>query len=168
MPYREFPDWKDVVKDKHILFDSDAIISIIAFKAQDLFDELKKLNVTFTYINPVLLELRETGSEKERLERNTVLSKYGFAELAITNNESSKAELIQKSKPIGVKGNPSATDYYLGGTLARYAQSNTYLLTGNAKDFPMPLFTREAFIPLVNQTDVKALCVIGLDESKLV
>lgn len=70
--------------------------------------------------------------------------------------------------PIGIKGKPSATDFYMGGALAHYAHSNACLLTSNIKDFPLPLFTREAFIPLINQTDFKALCVLGLDKTQLV
>ncbi len=86
----------------------------------------------------------------------------------MTITEIKNASRIQKSMPIGIKGKPSASDYYIGGALTRYARSNAYLLTSNLKDFPMPIFTREAFIPLVNQTDFKAICVVGLDSSKLV
>ena len=168
MPYKDFPEWRTVLKDKHLIFDPDAIISLIMFQAEDILKTLKSLGTTFHYINPVLLELMSTESSTEKLLRNTVLAEYGFEELPITPVELKNATRIQKSLPLGIKGKPSATDYYLGGILAKYAHSNAYLLTSNVKDFPTPVFTREAFIPLVNQTDFKAICVVGLDSTKLI
>lgn len=166
MPYQDFPDWQEVVKDKHLIFDTDAIISLIAFEAEEVFGKLKKLGATLNFVNPVLLELMSTESSKEKLKRNSVLSYYGFNELPLTITELKNASRIQQSLPLGIKGNPSAADFYIGGALVHY--SHAYLLTSNIKDFPMPIFTRKAFIPLINKTDFKAICIVGLDSSKLV
>lgn len=168
MPFQSFPNWQDVVRGKWLIFDTDALISIIQFDAMDLFEELRSLGITFTYINPVLLELMNTERSKDKLKRASVLSDYGFTELPVNVAEMKNANRIQKSWPIGVKGNPSSTDYYLGGVLARYSNESAYILTSNVKDFPQPIFTRKAFIPLVNQTDFKGICIVGIDGSKLV
>lgn len=169
MPHQTFPDWQGIVKDKWLLFDADALISLIAFDSLDLLTTLKRLGATFTYINPVLLELMNTSNPREKLLRSRLLSTYGFTQLPITNQEMANADRLQRSWPIGVKGSPSSTDYYLGGTLVRYFHGGrTYLLTSNLRDFPRPLYTRESFIPLTNQTDFKAICIIGVDESHLI
>lgn len=167
MVYVDFPDWKKVVRGKHLIFDSDAIISILSYKAENLLEMLKNLGVTFNYTHPVLLELMATGSESEKLKRTSILNKYNFTLMPMTATELEQAVVIQNSKPLGYKGNPSVADYYLGATLARLTGGNTFLLTSNIKDFPMPIFIREAFIPLLNTTDFKAISILSLDRSQL-
>ncbi|HEX8227478.1 MAG TPA: hypothetical protein VF572_06445 [Candidatus Saccharimonadales bacterium] len=169
MSYIELPDWKPVVADKHLIFDTDVIIGLVEFKSLNLLDIMKDLNATFSYINPVYLELMNTDSPKLRLERSALLAEHEFGLLPTTSAEIELATRIQKSLPIGIKGKPSATDLYLGGTLARYfPNGSTYLLTGNLKDYPMPIYTREAIIPLFNNTDMKGVAVVGIDMDTLV
>jgi hypothetical protein len=168
MSYKDFPKWQGVVSGKNLIFDTDVIVSVIAFEAGELMDELKKLRVTFNYINPVLLELMNTENGADKLKRNKLLTDYNFLELPMTATEIAHANRIQASFPLGIKGRPSPTDYYLGGFLARYDNGNTLLLTSNVKDFPLPIFTREAFIPLINATDFKAISIIGLDSAQLI
>lgn len=168
MSYCDYPRWQDVVKDKHLIVDSDVFISLFSFRAEDVFDELKRLGVTLAYIHPVYLELMNTDTAQEKLRRNALLSDYEFIELPLTVEEIKNAGLIQKSLPIGLKGRPSPTDYYLGVFLARYNNGSTYLLTSNVKDFPQPIFTRETFVPITNQTDFKAIWVVGIDSTKLI
>src|SRR5258708_14915022 len=167
MPYLATPDWKEVVRAKWLIFDADAIISIIEFKAQDLFTSLKKLGCTFVYIHPVLLELMNTDTAQKRLQRGALLNEHEFTQLNITQTERDLSDRIQKSLPLGVKSKPSATDFYLAGTLTKYGQSqNAILLTSNTKDFPMPIFPRLGFVNLQNTTDVKAVSILGVDMSK--
>ncbi|HEY5442023.1 MAG TPA: hypothetical protein VIJ68_00620 [Candidatus Saccharimonadales bacterium] len=157
-----------MVRDKWLIFDADAIITIIEFRAQDLFVALKELNCNFTYIHPVLLELMNTDTAQKRLQRGTLLSEHEFTQLTITQAERDLSDRIQKSLPLGVKSKPSATDFYLAGTLAKYGQSqNAVLLTSNTKDFPLPIFPRLGFINLQNTTDVKAVSILGVDMSKV-
>lgn len=168
MTYEDTPDWQKVVKDKWLIFDADAIISIIEFKAEILLETFKKLGCTFVYIHPVLLELMNTDTATKRLQRSALLTKWNFTQLGIHQPEQDLSDRIQKSLPIKIKSRPSATDFYLGGTLARYAQSHkALLLTSNTKDFPMPIFTREGFINLQNDTDVKAISLLDVDSSKV-
>lgn len=166
MSYTEFPKWQDVVKGRHLIFDTDAIVSLLAFDAGDIFEELKKLGVTFNYTNSVLLELMATDSSKEKLARSDILNNYNFTELAMTVTEIENARRIQKSWPIGVKGKPSVADLYIGGALAHY--SHALLLTSNIKDFPMPIYVRKGFILLINQTDFKAICILEIDMNQVV
>lgn len=168
MPYRASSDWEKVVKEKWLIFDADALISIIAFGAEDLLDKLLKLDAKFAYIHPVLLELMNTDNAKEKLKRTSILGRCNFTQLPITAAETKHATTIQESLPINIKSKPSSTDFYLGGVLAKYTQSNAFLLTSNTKDFPLPIFPREAFIPLFNDTDVKFISIISLDHTQLV
>lgn len=166
MPFLETPDWKGVVRNKHILFDADPVISVLEFNATNLLDELKNLGCTFIFIHPVLLELMNTDTPRKRLERSALLAKYEFVQIPITQAEIRLADRIQKSLPLKTK--PSSTDYYLGGVLARYTDSSSaLLLTSNAKDFPLPVYPRKAFINLQNDTDVKAVSILAVDMRKV-
>lgn len=120
MPVLELPGWRGVVKSKCLIFDADALISIIEFKATKILENLKDLGVTFAYINPVMLELMNADKETKRLDRVSLLRQYDFVQLPMREQEIQMAQSIQSMLPIGIKGRPSPTDYYLGGVLARY------------------------------------------------
>jgi hypothetical protein len=150
MAFENSNDWQKIVKNKWLIFDAGAIISIIEFGAEDLSDTFLKLKAKLTYIHPVLLELMNTDSTKSKIKRNEILDSYDFEMLALREIETKLAAQIQNSLPINIKSKPSSTDFYLGGTLARYANSNAYLMTSNTKDFPKPIYTREGFIILHN------------------
>lgn len=115
MPYYDTPDWKEVVKDKWLIFDADAIISFIEFNAFTLFKILKYLNCKFVYIHPVLLELMNTDTSQKRLQRAALLIEQEFTQFPINSNETSLSDRIQKSLPLKIKSKPSATDFYLAG-----------------------------------------------------
>lgn len=168
MPYIKTPDWDVVVKNKWLIFDADAVISIIEFKAENIFSLLKKLGSKFVYIHPVLLELMNTDRSTKKLQRSTLLAENEFLELPLRDEEMSLANRIQKSLPLGVKSKPSPTDFYLGATLAKYSKNErAFLLTSNVKDFPAPIFNRRAFLSLQNSTDVKTISILSIDMSKL-
>lgn len=168
MPYQETPDWQEVVRGKWLIFDADAIISLIEFKATDLFAILTELDCKFVYIHPVFLELMNTDTPQKKLQRSVLLAENGFTQTPITRNEMDLSDRIQKSLPLRIKSKPSATDFYLAGSLAKYAASqNAVLLTSNTKDFPMPIFPRLGFINLQNDTDVKAVSILGVDMTQV-
>lgn len=167
MPAIDTTDWRRVVQNKHLIFDTDAIITLLAFQAEDIFNRLKDLNVTFNYIHPVVLELMATGSQAEKSKRTSVLLDYDFTMLPIAAKEQSLAVQIQSARPLNYKGNPSVADYYLAAALAKYAHTDSLLLTSNVKDFPLPLFPRKAVIPLTNMSDLKTVAILGFDQSKL-
>ena len=50
MPYQNFPEWQSVVKGKHLIFDTDAIISLIAFGAEEVFKKLQTLGATICIV----------------------------------------------------------------------------------------------------------------------
>jgi len=158
----ENPAWKTIVKDKHLLFDTDAVISILSFDAVALLNDLKKQGCTFTYIHPVYLELMRTNSPKEKLQRTRLLNDYGFSMLPLTVNEVDKAKQVQDSMPVNVA--PSPTDLYLAGTLARFSShEGMLLLTSNLSDFPHPLFTRKIYLQLQNTRNVKVVSFLKFE-----
>lgn len=167
MPYdTEAISWKNIVSEKWVIFDADAIISILSFGQEYIFDELKALGVSFVYIHPVLLELMNTNSATEKLRRSKLLIDYDFVELPITINEVKLSNQIQKSMPL--KSTPSPTDLYLGGTVARHNDEDRFLLTANIKDFPLPIYTRKGYVLLQNETSVKLLSLLCVDKKRLI
>lgn len=162
----EVKGWKSIVKDKWLLVDSDAIISIIAFNQEYIFDELKALNVSLLYIHPVLLELMNTNSPATKLQRSKLLVDYDFTELSIKDTEMKSSAQIQRSLPLTCQ--PSPTDLYLGSIIAKHNEKDRLLLTANIRDFPLPLYTREGHIILQSDTNIKTLTILCLDASKLV
>jgi len=161
-----FKDWKSFINGQWIIFDSDAVISILEFGQENIFDELHEKLAGFVYINPVLLELMNTNDPKRKLQRSKVLVDYDFIELSLTDTEIRLAAQIQKSLPLSCQ--PSPTDLYLGGTLARHHEENRLLMTANIKDFPLPIYTRKGHILLQNEKSIKTLSLLCLDKSKLV
>ena len=161
----EVQGWKALVPDKWVIFDADAIISILAFEQQFILDELKELGAKFVHNNPVMLELMNTDNPKEKLRRSKVIVDYDFVELPLHNEEIALASKIQESLPL--KCQPSPTDLYLGGSLAKHRR-NSLLLTANIKDFPAPLYIRKGHILLQNDHRLKVLSLLSTDNTKLV
>jgi len=162
----EAASWKGIVPSKWIIFDADAVISILSFGQEHVFDDLKALGALFVYIHPVLLELMNTNSPAEKLRRSKLLVDYDFTELPLHADELKLASNIQKSLPL--KSTPSPTDLYLGGALAKHHEENRLLLTANIKDFPLPIYTRKGYILLQSETNIKLLTLLCVDKQHLV
>lgn len=162
----EITGWKNVLQGKWVIFDSDAIVSILANKQQYVFDQLKSVCTGFLYIHPVLLELMNTNSSLEKLSRTKLLIDFDFVKLPLTKSEIDFATQIQESLPLNCQ--PSPTDLYLGGSTAHYANGNTFLITANIKDFPMPIYTREGHIILQTDNSLKVLTILSVNKQELV
>jgi len=162
----DFESWKSFINGQWIIFDADAIISILGFEQEYILGELRELNAGFVYINPVLLELMNTNDAKNKLKRSKILIEYEFLELPLKDSEIKLAAQIQRSLPLTCQ--PSPTDLYLGGTLAKHHEENRLLLTANIKDFPSPLYTRKGHILLQNEKSIKTLSFLCIDKTKLV
>ena len=162
----EASGWKELVPEKWILFDANAIISILKYEQKHIFNELKELGAEFVYINPVLLELMNTTNSAEKLERSKLLVDYDFKELPLNREEVQLASRIQKSLPLQCQ--PSPADLYLGGTLAKHYRENRLLLTANIKDFPLPIYTRKGYVLLQKENGVRILTFLCTDNSELV
>jgi predicted nucleic acid-binding protein len=157
--------WKDAARNKWIIFDTDAIVSILSFGQTYIFDEFKEAGAEFLYMHPVLLELMNTDSEKKKLLRAKLLADYGFLEHPLTVKELKHAAQIQESLPL--KATPSPTDLYLGGKLAEHHNEDRLLLTANIKDFPAPLYTRKGYVLLQSESNVKLLTLLCVDKTQL-
>lgn len=153
------------MRNKWLIFDAVAVIYLLNNEQKYILDELKKEKVEFLYIHPVLLELMATNNPSDKVERAKLLIDYDFTELNLTRNEIKLAYRIQKSLPL--KCQPSPTDLYLGGTLGSHT-SNTYLVTANIKDFPMPVYTRHGHIIVQSNNNLSTLTILSLDDTKLV
>jgi len=61
---------------------------------------------------------------------------------------------------------PAPTDLYLAASAARY-NLPTYILTGNHKDFPVPLFERKAPLIIQKEKSLKLLYFLSLNKKML-
>lgn len=165
---KRLPDWADIVSGKFLLFDSDAIISLIEYEAKDLFLELEKLGVEFCIIHPVYVELLKTDNPAKRVERQQLLDQYKFTVLPLTKGEMDKARDIQEYLLLSKSYTASPTDLYLGGRLATFTkQASIYLLTSNLSDFPSTLYKRETGIVLQNNKSTKIISILSINREEL-
>ena len=156
---------KTILANKHVLFDANVLISLMDAYSTDFLDFLQSINVTFTTIHPVLVELQRSNSSVKRAQRQSMISKYGFTILPLTKPELDNSRKVQ----VWLSGKecfPEPTDLYLAGTLSRY-QKNVYLATSNLSDFPYPLFTRECFTIVQNNKHANLISFLKIDNSQL-
>lgn len=163
----EHPDIKKYLKDKHILFDTDAIISLCSYDSQDLLEVFNSISATNCFIDPILLELSSTNNPTEKIKRLELLYKYNFQQLPIDIKTFGFSKKIQDWQIGNRYFTASPTDLYIGATIARYDGGKVVLLTGNAKDFPYPLFKRVGHIILQNESSSKVILMIEIDLSIL-
>jgi hypothetical protein len=159
---------KITLKDRYVLFDNDAIVSILSFEAQELMEEFSTLQVTNCYIQPVYIELMRHGNEKERFKRQEFLDKYPFTLLPI--HETAVSNSLYSIQPYlhSLNIHPSVTDLYLGARLGAFEHSGKiFVLTSNLCDFPSPLFKRESAIILQNNKSVKVLSILSFNHEVL-
>lgn len=143
----EISPWQDVVKGKWIIFDTDAIISITAFKQISILEDLQKVAAGFAIIHPVQLELLNTNSGPERLARNKLISDFNFVEIPLKAQHFAAASTIQTNMPVTSQASPA--DLYLGSVLSTH-HDDRLILTANIKDFPMPIYPRVGHVLLQN------------------
>ncbi|HSD98368.1 MAG TPA: hypothetical protein VLB73_01550 [Patescibacteria group bacterium] len=157
---------KKLLVGQHVLFDANVLISLLDDYSTDFLDFLQSINVTFTTIHPVLVEMQRTNSAAKRAKRSSMLIKYNFTILPLTRVEFDKSRDIQNW--LSAKDCfPEPTDLYLGGTVSKYGK-NIYLATCNLTDFPYPLFTRECFAIIQNNKHANLISFLKIDNTQLV
>lgn len=167
VPYLEsLSEWKDIVKNKHVLFDSDAIISLIEYEALSVFEVFKSLDVTNCYIHPVYTEILRTDKLSKRNFRQAIITNNDFAMLPLTINDFNKASQVQKWLS-NTNCFPSPTDLYLSGKMAEFHHDRILLLSGNLRDFPFPLFNRVGGIVLQNNKQSRILSFLCVNHDEL-
>lgn len=165
-PYlNEVPHWKNKLpKFSHILFDADAIITLMSFGAEGLIEELIREKFVLCFIEPVRTQLVATERGNQRADRLELLSECEFYRLPITEVMFQESRLVQQYLS---RHNcfPDPTDLYLAGTLA--INTNLFLATSNLKDFPTPLFIRKAFILLQGKKNTKVISLLEINKAIL-
>lgn len=162
----ELPQWQGLIKGRHVIFDTNAIVAILKYKAEDILEQFSMLEITPCIIHPVFIELINTNNVIERTSRQAMLDKYNFFKLPLLEGDLKNASRIQ----IWLAANdcyPGPTDIYLGAKLASFAHDNIVLLSGNISDFPFPLFTRSAVVLLQNNKHTQALHFLSIDHDEL-
>ena len=69
----EIQPWQKAVRGRWLIFDTDAIISILAYGRLEVLEELQREAAGFAIIQPVQLELLNTNSSRQKLERSKLL-----------------------------------------------------------------------------------------------
>lgn len=154
----------EALTDKHILFDSDAIISLENYSVFDFYDELTSIGATFCIIHDVLIELMNTNNSKLRAKRGSMLGERSFFELHRRVDTVALARSIQE-KLSSIDVYPSPTDLYIAGTAASY--KDLLILTANIKDFPDPLFKRISYVIFNNDKSNKLLTFLSVDRKQI-
>jgi len=155
-------------ENSHLLFDTVAVDQLIHFEAYGVMKKLFESGAKFCYIHQVLLELMATDNAQKRIERQLFLSKYNFQKIThidevIRQFSMDLQELLHK-----LDCHPSPTDLYLGASLNSFTTINkTYLVTGDAKDFPSPVYQKIGFIILSSNKHVRTLTVLGMKPIKV-
>lgn len=161
-----FPDSLALLKNKHVLFDSNVLINLLDDFDTGILDELKIINVVFCIIHPVFVELLNTNNPAKRTERQLVLSKYKFITLPLIKADFDYARNIQDW--LSAKSCfPEPTDLYLGGVVSQYAP-NLFLATSNLRDFPHPLFNRDSHAIIQNKNQAQIINFIRINKSLLI
>lgn len=159
----------EILKNRHLLFDTDAIISIVSFNSTAAMDELAQAHVANCIINPVKVELIRNSRGKEGSKRAAFLSAYSFINLMPMMNIKSVEDHVGRIQQWMFRNDcdPSVTDLYLAAVLASYRNESLFLLTANLKDFPLPLFTRRSRIILESKKNLKVLSVLSFNHEAL-
>ena len=157
-------DWHEVLLKKWLLWDSSAVIRIIQYEAEEIFDELKKIETTNVYIHPVQLELLATKVKADSLKRSAIMAEH-LDLMPFTIKEIEMATKLQVA--IGIKSQPSAADLYIGATLAGKNSDKFYMITHNIIDFPAPYFKKEGYVTLFSDIGVCSLAILSFDEMSM-
>jgi len=157
----ELQSWKKILKDKTLIFDADAIISISKYSAALLIDNLKKNKVACCYIHPVLMETLNTDNVVERATRQTILDQLAFVKMNDRIFETAKD--LQMELHDECKTYPSPTDIYLGACAKWFP--DTFLITANLADFPYPPFIRVSGIIVQGNKSLKVLSILEYKDS---
>lgn len=164
MAIAENIDWKSLLADKWLLWDTSAIIKVIKFEGEGIFGELKNNKTENVYIHPVQLELLATKVKQDSLKRSAIMAEY-LEIMPFTNKELVMARKLQTA--IGTIAQPSPSDLYIGATLAASSSDKFFLITHNIKDFPAPYFVKECYITLYTDLGICSLAILSFNKTSL-
>lgn len=164
MPIAEQSDWKTIVRNKWLLWDTSGINRVIQYNSEDIFSEIESLGGTNVDIHMVELELLATNNKLDSLRRSAVLDNH-FTMLPFKERTMNVAKALQSA--FGAMCQPSPTDLYLGATLASYDTDRLYMVTENIRDFPAPYFNKLGFINLYADRGVCALTILSFSADSI-
>lgn len=156
---------KALLRRKGLLLDSDFIISICNCDATELLRELKENGTHLYYLHPNLLELTATDRTAELTKRLKLVDEW-LVQHYIIPDLFKNARRIQLSTPIDCQ--PSVADLYLGSVLIQYPNDNMFIISGNMKDYPSPLFERRDHIITQTSKESRVFTVISLNRDELI
>lgn len=163
---RSYTPWEDIIPNKHILFDTNAVINIMFYESENILKVFDDKKAICCFIDPIGIELFNTDNPKIRIQRQEFLARNSFHKLPLDYVGLKKSSDIQAWLATQ-KIFPSVSDLYLGGVLGRFNQNSILLLTANIRDFPYPLFKREGYIILQNNKSCIILCLLSFNHEEL-
>lgn len=159
----DLPEWKHVVKDRHVYLGNDALVVFDLFgDAESILKGLKESTLGLLLINPVYLEFMNVNDDKEKMRRSQIISDLNLEMFPITKKIFDGAINLQDRLPL--KGcSSSPTDLYLGACVLNDI-GDRCILTGNVKDFPMPIFKRLAHLVVEKDNAVRVLTFLTINK----
>ncbi len=152
-------NFKEHISEATIIFDSSAIIQIVESESEELMPQLQKLHCDFLYLHTVLLEIMRTNNSGLRTRYIAFLAKNNFTLRELPEKVIRNMVLEMQTELYNHERYPSPTDLYLATILKLYSSDEvqTYLLTGNLKDFPKQIFGRVNYVILEGDKGVNTL-----------
>lgn len=165
--YIDGNSWKDLIKSKKVIFDSDALITILDKQANDLIKIFEELKVLKCIIEPVKIELNATNNKLMQVERQDFILKNRFSSLPFPQKQAEFFKFINSVQLFlsDKKHSISVVDLFLIGYLHTY--SDSVLLTGNIQDFKFSIFKRIGIIVVQNNDGAKVLYLLTLNKAQL-
>lgn len=152
-------DFLLIIKDKHILLDTNIFIDAFSSPAEfaNFFNKLKSSssNATLVTLEVVLIEfLKGSTQESKLIEKEKYINNIVDSYLPITPDYIALVKNLLKEYKIEGK-DLSITDLFLGSTLIKYRE-NICLFTKDLADFSTNIFNRISFFNLLKSKTIQS------------
>lgn len=155
----------NILKDKHLLLDTNVLIDSFNFdRPLDyavFFKKLKENNTTLTTIEGVVFEFIK-GSKNDKVYSEKIEHLEEIIDVMIPPHKDDSKNIRKLIKLAGSDGGGiDMVDYYLGANILKYNMSlnNLFLMTRNVKDFPQHIFS---LVSTVSFSSVKTIFTYGI------
>ncbi len=143
--------WVDIKLDKlkisHIFFDACTINSFVDFQADEEMTAITSLGAIPCLILPIYLEILRGSDLAQRVRRQGFLDRHKFVNVGHQERMINEKALDLQRQLHEVNCHPEPEDLYLGAHL-KSSVGQTFILSSNARHFPVPIYEKAGFIIL--------------------
>lgn len=157
-----------VFKLSHILLDTTCLIDSLRHpqEMKPVFEELIGNGCIFITIDSVAIEFYKGSASLESFDlKKEVINKLQIA--VIPTDKTVNEYAAEMALVYGIRSKDvSSTDYFLGGVLAKYKRSDTFLMTRDHGDFPATIFDRVVVLPIEYEYEVHTYGFYKFNQNK--